>query len=517
VNARAFRARSAGAAFAKTGAVGRSEGKSALNGTKKIISTGVPTLDHLLGGGIPARQAVVVTGDPGTGKTILCSQIAFAHAARGENVVVATVASEPHDKLLDELREFSFFDPERVGKEIFVLSAYPWVKKGPKEAKDILLKTLRDRKAKLLFVDGMRSLRDLWADEAKLRDFLYELNVGVSQHDAIALFTTEYSTEKLMEYPEATTVDGIVGLSTVRAGGRVLRRARVVKLRGRAHLTSEHLMHITADGIRIVPRLEETTQPERAYEPTLARAEFDLPELDEILRGGLPAKSTTMLAGSTGVGKTLLSLRFCAAGARRGEPALLVSYSEPVPRLVARAQRIGLEVQPLLDAGTLHVEYRTTVNTEGDDLVNEILDRVQETGAKRLVVDGISDIEHGILDHERVRTLLSALIIELRNRGVTAVFVKEVAKIAGPDLDFSDSPISVTAENVIFLRHVELRGRLRRILSILKMRESGYDPHVREFAIESNGIRVLDPLRESEGLLTGLPRAIFPPDAGGAA
>ena len=487
-----------------------------MDDAKKIISTGVPTLDHLLGGGIPQRQAVVVTGNPGTGKTILCSQIAFAHAARGENVVIATVASEPHDKLLDELRDFSFFDGDRIGREIFVLSAYPWVKKGPKEAKDLLLKTVRDRKAKILFIDGMRSLRDLWQDEAKLRDFLYELNVGVSQHDAIALFTTEYSTEKLMEHPEATTVDGIIGLSTLRVGGRVVRRARIVKLRGRDHLTAEHLMHISRDGIRFVPRLEETTHPAPHFEPSFTREAFDLPELDAILDGGLPAKSTTMLAGSTGVGKSLLSLRFCAAGARVGDPALLVSYSEPVERLIARAKRIGLDVQPLIDEGKLFVEYRSTVNVEGDDLVSEILERVRETGAKRLVVDGVSDIEHGIIDRERVRTLLTALIIELRNSGVTAVFVKEVAKIAGPDLDFSDTPISVTAENVIFLRHVELRGRLLRILSVLKMRESGYDPYVRQFEIGEAGIRVLEPLREGQGLLTGLPRTLFGPDGGGS-
>src|SRR5690606_15861956 len=122
---------------------------------------------------------------------------------------------------------------------------------------ELLLKTMRDRKAKLLFIDGLRSLRDLWQDEAKLRDFLYELNVGIAQRDGIGLFTTEYGVEKLLEYPEATTVDGIVSLSTVRVGGRIVRRARAVKLRGRPHLTSEHVMHITYDGVRIVPRLEE--------------------------------------------------------------------------------------------------------------------------------------------------------------------------------------------------------------------------------------------------------------------
>jgi circadian clock protein KaiC len=475
---------------------------------QRIISTGIPQLDLLLGGGIPQRQTLVVTGDPGSGKTILCSQIAFAFAARGENVVLASVASESQDKLLQELQGFSFFDPGRIGNEIFLVSAYPALQKGPKEAKELLLRTLKDRKAKLLFVDGLRSVRDLWQSEGKLRDFFYELNVGVAQRDATALFTTEYPLAKLMDYPEATTVDGIIAVSMLRLGGRMVRRIQVAKLRGRAHLTSEHLMHIGRQGISIVPRLEETTRANLGFEPPPERAAFGLHELDQLLGGGLPAMSTTLIAGSTGVGKTLLSAQFLAHGAAHGEKGLLVTYSEPVGRLVKRALGISLELRPLLDGGKLIIDYTPVTNLESDELIERILDAVRQHGIQRLVIDGISELEENVLDRSRVRGLLTALIIQLRDLGVTTIFIKEVPKIAGPDLDFSDTPISVTAENLLFFRHIELRGRLHRILSILKMRESSYDPHMREFAVTSRGIAVLDPLDSAEGLLTGVARPL---------
>ncbi len=475
---------------------------------QRIISTGIPKLDLLLGGGIPERQTLVVTGDPGTGKTILCSQIAFAFAARGENVVLASVASESQDKLLHELQGFSFFDADRIGKELFLVSAYPALQKGPKEAKELLLRTMKDRKAKLLFVDGLRSVRDLWQSEGKLRDFFYELNVGLAQRESIALFTTEYPLAKLMGYPEATTVDGIVSVSVARFGGRLVRRIQVAKLRGRAHLTSEHLMHITQQGISIVPRLEETVHANQSFEPPDARAEFGLPELDAILHGGLPAQSTTLIAGSTGVGKTLLGAQFLAHGAARGEPGLLVTYSEPVGRLVKRARGVSLDLRPLLESGTLRIHYTPVTNLESDDLTDQILRAVREHGVRRLVVDGIGELEESILDRSRLRGLFSSLIIALRDLGTTSLFIKEVAKIAGPDLDFSDTPISVTAENLLFFRHIELRGRLHRILSILKMRESSYDPYVREFAVTNRGISVLAPLESAEGLLTGVARPL---------
>jgi circadian clock protein KaiC len=475
--------------------------------SKRIICTDIPSLDLLLGGGIPRRHSVVVTGEPGTGKTILCSQIAFARAARGEGVVLATVASESQDKLLEDLSGFSFFDPERVSREVFLVSAYPWLQKGPREAKNLLLKTVKDRKAKLLFVDGLRALRDLWQHEGKLREFLYELNVGLAQLEATGLFTTEYPLETLMLHPEATTVDAVIALSARRFGGRVLRRVQVVKLRGRSHLTGEHLMHIRADGISIVPRLEEITQADVDFRPSAERAAFGLIELDRILRGGIPAMSATLMAGSTGVGKTLLASQFITKGAALGEPGLLVSYSEPIGRLIHRAKGVGLDLESMLGTGNLFLEYEAST-IEGDDLIANVLEKVRQRSIRRLVIDGLGEIEESVVEKQRLRGVLTSLIIQLRSLGVTTLFIKEVPKIAGPELDFSDTPISVTAENLLFFRHIEFRGSIRRILSVLKMRESGYDPDVREFEITDQGIKVLGSLDSAEGLLTGVARPI---------
>jgi circadian clock protein KaiC len=322
------------------------------------------------------------------------------------------------------------------------------------------------------------------------------------------LLSTEYPLSKLMEYPEATTVDGIVALSALRFGGRLARRVQVAKLRGRAHLTGEHLLQISREGIEIFPRIEETTVADQDFTPGSHRCEFGLPELDKIVNGGLPAMSTTLMAGSTGVGKTLLATNFIATGAVKGEPGLLINYTEPVGRLVARAKGVSIDIAPLLKAGTMHVRYRAPTNVEGDELVAEILDGVERYGIRRLVVDGVGELEETILEKQRARAMLTALVVRLRDMGVTALFVKEVSKLAGPEVDFSDTPLTIAAENMLFLRQVELRGRLHRVASVLKMRESGYDPYVREFEITPQGVRVLAPFDSAEGLLTGVARPL---------
>ncbi|MBF5045274.1 AAA family ATPase [Aggregicoccus sp. 17bor-14] len=475
---------------------------------RPLFSTGIPSLDLLLGGGIPHRQSVIVTGDPGCGKTVLCSQVAFLAAARGLPVVVATVTSEPHDKLMSELSGFSFFRRELLDEKLFVISAYATLKRGAKETRELLVQTVRERGAKLLFIDGLRAIRDLWQDEARLREFLYELGIGLAAADCVGLFTTEYPLERLLALPEATTVDGILSLAVSRRSARRLRRAEVVKLRGQAHLTGEHLLQIDAGGITVLPRLEALPVAEPEVVQHAERAGFGLPELDSLLDGGLPLYGSTLLAGSMGIGKTLLAAHFAAEGARRGQPTLFVSFFEHPSALALRAGRVGLDMLAHEKSGLLSFLYQPPVEAEADVVTNRILQEVARRGVKRLVVDGLTELELSIADPERRRTFLAALTLRLRLTGVTTLFTREVPKIAGTELDFSDAPVAGVAENLLLLRFVELRGRIHRILSILKMRDSKYDSDLREFEISDAGVRVLAPLRSAEGLLTGQARPI---------
>ncbi|QSQ27382.1 AAA family ATPase [Pyxidicoccus parkwayensis] len=473
-----------------------------------LFETGIPSFDRLLGGGIPRRQSIIVTGDPGSGKTVLCSQLAFHAASRGLPVVLATVTSEPHDKLVSELAGFSFFQQELLDEKLFVMSAYSTLKEGARETRDLLIQTVRKRGAKLLFIDGLRAIRDLWQDEARLREFLYELGIGLSAADCVGLFTTEYPLEKLLALPEATTVDGIVCLSVSKRSARRMRRVEVVKLRGRPHLTGEHLMCINEDGVNFIPRLEAQVTDSGNETPPEGRASFGLPELDTLMHGGLPLHSATMLAGSMGIGKTLLAAHFAVEGARHSQPALFVSFFDAPAALNARARRIGLDVEQHVRSGLLSYLHVLPKEAEADLIVDQVLKEVSRLGAKRVVIDGLTSLEEAIEDRERRRTFLAALALRLRVAGVTSLFTREVPKVAGTELDFSDAPIAILGENLLLLRYVELRGRIHRILSVLKMRDSKYDNDLREFEIGDTGMRVHSPMRSAEGLLTGQARPL---------
>ena len=175
-----------------------------------LVSTGLPALDQVLGGGLHKRQTTLVCGVPGSGKTVLAAQVACAHAAAGRPVVFATTGGESNAKLIDGLQGFSFFNKEQLGRDLYVVSAQPWVIKGVKELREVLVLSVRERKAKLLVLDGLGALRESWKDERLVRELVNELGAALSQVECAALFTSADSLPAVLSHPEAAGADAVI-------------------------------------------------------------------------------------------------------------------------------------------------------------------------------------------------------------------------------------------------------------------------------------------------------------------
>jgi circadian clock protein KaiC len=77
--------------------------------------------------------------------------------------------------------------------------------------------------------------------------------------------------------------------------------------------------------------------------------------------------------------------------------------------------------------------------------------------------------------------------------------------VSGPELDFSQAPLAAVAENLMLLRYVEYRYTLYRIFSILKMRDSAYDPSLRQYEVGgAQGLCLLSQAESDEALLAGI-------------
>jgi circadian clock protein KaiC len=231
-----------------------------------------------------------------------------------------------------------------------------------------------------------------------------------------------------------------------------------------------------------------------------------------------------MVAGGFGMGKTLLALHFVMEAVRAGEPAVFLGFHETEQQLRYKATlfSLGPEVQAALaPGGGLTLLRYAPVELRADIVANELLEALERTGARRVAVDSIAELERAARwadGVERVTEFLSALVEALRSRGITTLFTKEISKLEGAELDFSDTPVSVLAENLLLLRQVEYHAKLHRALSVLKMRYSTYDSSVREYTIvPPEGIHVLAPIESGAGILTGIAQQWGTPAAGNPA
>ncbi|HEY0253539.1 MAG TPA: ATPase domain-containing protein, partial [Kofleriaceae bacterium] len=272
----------------------------------------------------------------------------------------------------------------------------------------------------------------------------------------------------------------------------------------------KHSLEITSAGIRIRPRIEALLRgPDEADvipNPGVANQPFKVPSLDTMLGGGLPSSSNTLLLGPSGSGKTLLGLQFLMAGAQAKQKGLYLGFYERPAHLRANSSALDLGVAKAADDGLVHLMWETPIEGVIDHVVERVLRCVIEQGITRLTFDGL----HGFMHHaefpSRTRAVVAALAAELTRLGVTSVFTLETRELVGPRIEIPIDGVSSIAENIILLRHVELRSQMYRLISIMKMRGRGYDSRIREFQITDRGLLVADTFESAEQILSGMAR-----------
>ncbi|WP_225412508.1 ATPase domain-containing protein [Stigmatella hybrida] len=452
------------------------------------IPSGVLGLDAILDGGFLQGGTYIIAGMPGTGKTILGNQVCFHHVAHGGRVVYVTLLAETHGRLLAHLRGMAFFSEEPLASALHYVSAYRVLtSEGLPGLLELLRKLIREHRASMLVLDGLVSASASAPNELAFKEFVHELNTLVSVIGCTTfLLTNGHSPEDV--HPEHTMVDGLIELTDELIGVRAVRELIVRKFRGSAHLRGRHVFQISPQGITVYPRSEAMlADPIAVPGEYKARAPVGLPELDGMLRGGLQRGSATLIMGPSGSGKTLLGLQFLSHGANQGEPSLYFGFYESPPRLVGKGESIGLDMAGAMRGGMLEMLWQPPVELVLDALAVKILSAIRRRGVQRLLIDGLIGFKESTVHPERINRFFAAFTNELRALDVTTVFTEETRVLFGPEIETPVKGLSALVENHLFLRQVEWKGELRRVLAILKTRESGHDPSLREVIIDDQG------------------------------
>lgn len=453
------------------------------------VPTGVPGLDTILGGGFLSGGVYIVQGTPGTGKTTLANQIVFNHAAHGGQALYTTLLAEYHARMMQHLGSMSFFDASKIPDQISYLNGFGTLRDGGYKAlRDMLRQEIARHKATILVLDGFATVQRKAPEEEEFNEFVHELQ-GVAIATGCTMFLLS-SAVGVRETPEYTIVDGIVELSDQLLGWSSESTLQVVKLRGTSCLRGRHAFRITNDGLVVYPRIEALLARPSRLEPDLMEAvSSGVDRLDAMLGGGLPTASTTMVMGPSGVGKTTLGLQFLSQ-CGSDEPGLLFGFYETPARLRAKVNKVCQPLGALLDNGLVEVLWQPPTDGLLDAYGERLLENVRRRGVRRLVIDGLGAFQSSAVDPVRLNQYLTALMNELRALGVTTVYTFAVPDMTAPYIREPVRDLVVPSDNLIIMRYVEMNMRLHRMISVLKVRNSDFDPALYEYVTTGQGLRI---------------------------
>jgi circadian clock protein KaiC len=142
----------------------------------------------------------------------------------------------------------------------------------------------------------------------------------------------------------------------------------------------------------------------------------------------------------------------------------------------------------LKDKG-VHILSRSLVDMYIDEWVYELLNLVEASGAKRIVIDSLPDLMTTAGDPVRFREWMFSLVQRCTRRGISLMMIVEV-----PELfelrRISEQGLSHLADNVILLQYVRDGPRLARTVTVLKTRAMHHQPVVRRYEITEHGFKL---------------------------
>ena len=468
------------------------------------VTTGIAGYDEILNGGLIPNRAYLVRGGPGVGKTILGLHFLAANAAVGERCLFISLG-EPEAELRKNAAQMGFdlahvhildlsptseFFTEVQTYDIFAPAE---VEREPTAHR--IMETVRELKPTRVFADALTQFRYLATDAFQFRKQVLSFLRFLIEQGATVLFSSE-SSATLPDDDLQFLADGVTTIEAAPEG----RMLTVSKFRGSGYRNGRHALRITEQGMMVFPRL----LPEafgREFTPETIPS--GVPELDELLHGGLARGTITLITGPSGVGKTTLGTQFAKEAAGRGERSVIYTFDESLDTFLTRSENVSIPVHAMIEQGTLAVEQIEPLRYTPDEFANLVRAEVEERNARIIMLDSIAGYRLS-LRGEELASPMHALGRYLKNMGVTLLLLTEVEYITG-EFRITDVGVSYLADNIIFLRYLEVHGEIRKAIGVLKKRTSDFEKALREIDITHYGLKVGKPLTELRGILRGVP------------
>lgn len=470
-------------------------------------STGVPGLDDILGGGLPANHLYLVEGTPGSGKTTLGLQFLRRGVAKGERglyITLSETAAElrtvaaSHGWDLKGVEVFELVTEEGLSPESEQSILHPSEVELGETTRGVMAAVERLRPRRVVF-DSLSEMRLLAQNPLRYRRQVLALKSFFAGHGCTVLLLDDRSAEQ-DDLQLHSIAHGVISLEQiVDQYGPERRRLRVIKMRGIRFRGGEHDFNLDTGGLEVFPRL---VAAEHRGDSANSKASTGTPALDALLGDGLARGSNTLFSGPSGVGKTTTALACVRAALERGEAAAYYLFDEGLSTLLTRSRALGLSVDQYLDSGRLEILSLDPAEVSPGQFAHLVRRAVEERDVQMVVIDSLNAYLQAMSGDKHLLLQMHELLTYLNQRGVVTILILGLHGVLG-DVR-TDIDLSYLSDAIVLFRFFEARGSLLKAVSVVKSRTSAHELTIREFRLGPEGIEVGHALTDFEGILSGV-------------
>lgn len=467
--------------------------------TGRTVSTAIPKiptrikgLDRILHGGLPEKRTTLVSGGPGSGKSMIGLEFIYRSAMAGEPgifltfeetkaCVVRNALTLGWDLPALEKKGLLFLMESRVDLNSIISGDF-----NLKALFAILEGKIRGMKGDRIVIDAMDILIRLFEDPVRQMNEFFVLNRWLKQQQLTCILTAKNIMKKTasdLGYLDFMA-DCVIRLDQRVRDQVTTKRLQVTKFRGSDYLENEHPFFISASGIHFNPISDIGMH----YESGPGRVSSGHPSLDAIVGGGYKTGTCILISGLTGTGKTTLASLFAHSACAGGQKVFYLNYEESQNSMFSGMLSVGIDLQSACNDGLLRVNAVMPESMGIEEQLFHVIRTVKNHKPAHLIVDAISACQR-IAGGEAAFDYVMRIVDVCKKTGITVMLINQTKSHSGVH-EFSGVGISSIADTIINLQYNDTGSELTRRLMVIKSRGSRHSHKYHDYKLTGQGLEI---------------------------